>query len=92
MSRAKVYVGNLPADVRRRELEDLFAKYGRILDVSIKGGARPATSSYAFVTFEDPRDADEAVRGRDGREFAGRRLRYACSFGQRLHMCVCAHT
>ena len=30
MASKTVYVGNLPSDVRRSEVEDLFAKYGRI--------------------------------------------------------------
>jgi hypothetical protein len=38
MSSARVYVGNLPDDVRRSEVEDLFAKYGRIRDIDIKMG------------------------------------------------------
>ena len=74
MSRTKVYVGNLPGDVRQRELEDLFYKYGRVVDVSIKGGSR-TSSAFAFVQFEDARDAADAVRGRDGCEFGGNRLR-----------------
>lgn len=30
MASKTVYCGNLPADVRRSEVEDLFAKYGKI--------------------------------------------------------------
>ncbi len=30
---------------------------------------------FTFVEFDDPRDAYDAVRGRDGVEFAGARLR-----------------
>lgn len=33
---ARVYVGNLPDDVKRSEIEDLFGKYGRIRDIDIK--------------------------------------------------------
>ena len=32
----KLYVGNLPLDVREGEVEDLFGKYGRIRDLAIK--------------------------------------------------------
>ena len=69
----KVYVGNLPTDVRERELEDLFHKYGRIRDVSVKAG--PA-GTFAFVTFDDHRDALDAVHGRNGVTFDGARLRW----------------
>ena len=51
---AKVYVGNLPDDIRNRDLEDIFYKYGKILDVDIhstRGGGSP----FAFVLFDDVR-------------------------------------
>ena len=31
----KVYVGNLPPDIRVRDLEDVFYKYGKIVDVDL---------------------------------------------------------
>lgn len=48
----KVYVGNLPSDVRARDLEDVFYKYGRVVDVDLHAGRRPP---FAFVEFEDER-------------------------------------
>lgn len=35
---------------------------------------------YAIIVFqfEDPRDADDAIRGRDGYNFDGHRLRVCC--------------
>eukprot|EP00803_Ostreobium_quekettii_P011316 evm.model.scf_21EXC.21 EVM.evm.TU.scf_21EXC.21 scf_21EXC:199623-202678(-) len=74
-----VYVGNLPLDVKHRELEDLFYKYGRIRNVDLKLPPRPP--GFAFVEFDDPRDAMDAVRGRDGYEFLGNRLRVEVSHG-----------
>uniref|UniRef100_N1R520 Pre-mRNA-splicing factor SF2 n=1 Tax=Aegilops tauschii TaxID=37682 RepID=N1R520_AEGTA len=59
-----IYVGNLPGDIREREVEDLFYKYGRIVDIDLKVPPRPP--GYAFVEFEDPRDAEDACAGRDG--------------------------
>jgi len=70
----KVYVGNLPDDVRSRDLEDVFYKYGKIADIDIhstRGGGAP----FAFVLFDDDRDADDAIRGRNGYDFDGYRLR-----------------
>lgn len=48
----RVYVGNLPADIRQHDLEDLFYKYGRInfIDVKLSRGA-----PFAFIEFDDPR-------------------------------------
>ncbi|KAJ7333782.1 Serine/arginine-rich splicing factor 1 [Desmophyllum pertusum] len=59
-----------------RDLEDVFYKYGEIADVDLKiprygTGGTP----FAFVEYNDPRDAEDAVRGRDGYEFDGQRIR-----------------
>ena len=48
----KVYVGNLPNDIRTRDLEDIFYKYGKVVDVDLHN--RKGTP-FAFVEFEDPR-------------------------------------
>ncbi|GJN32010.1 hypothetical protein PR202_gb20477 [Eleusine coracana subsp. coracana] len=76
-----IYVGNLPGDIREREVEDLFYKYGRILDIDLKIPPRPP--GYAFVEFEDPRDADDAIYGRDGYNFDGYKLRVELAHGGR---------
>ncbi|KAG0490145.1 hypothetical protein HPP92_007008 [Vanilla planifolia] len=68
-----IYVGNLPLDIRKSEIEDLFYKYGRILEIELKTPARPP--GYCFVEFESSRDAEDAVRGRDGYNFDGYHLR-----------------
>lgn len=61
-SMSRVYVGNLPMDIKEKDLEDIFYKYGKITDMQIKTPERPP--AFGFVTFDDPRDADEAVRAR----------------------------
>ncbi|XP_044369586.1 serine/arginine-rich splicing factor SR30 [Triticum aestivum] len=76
-----IYVGNLPGDIREREVEDLFYKYGRIVDIDLKVPPRPP--GYAFVEFEDPRDAEDACAGRDGYNFDGNRLRVEPAHGGR---------
>eukprot|EP00193_Tetraselmis_chui_P011413 CAMPEP_0177777744 /NCGR_PEP_ID=MMETSP0491_2-20121128/15553_1 /TAXON_ID=63592 /ORGANISM="Tetraselmis chuii, Strain PLY429" /LENGTH=210 /DNA_ID=CAMNT_0019296909 /DNA_START=171 /DNA_END=803 /DNA_ORIENTATION=+ len=78
MSR-RVFVGNLPQDIRERELEDIFYKYGRIMEIDLKLPPRPP--GFAFVEFEDPRDAIAAVQGRDGYDFYGSRLRVELAKG-----------
>ncbi|KAF2315015.1 hypothetical protein GH714_037563 [Hevea brasiliensis] len=42
-----LYVGNLPGDIREREVEDLFYKYGSIAHIDLKIPPRPP--GYAFV-------------------------------------------
>ncbi|KAK0416810.1 hypothetical protein QR680_012697 [Steinernema hermaphroditum] len=68
----RVYVGNLPPDVRTKDVEDLFVKYGKIMFVDLKNRKGPP---FAFVEYDDPRDAEDAVRSRDGYDFDGYRLR-----------------
>ncbi|XP_071716454.1 serine/arginine-rich splicing factor SR30-like isoform X2 [Rutidosis leptorrhynchoides] len=76
-----IYVGNLPGDIREREVEDLFYKYGPIVEIDIKVPPRPP--GFAFVEFEDVRDAEDAIYGRDGYKFDGHRLRVELAHGGR---------
>ncbi|RDX70574.1 Serine/arginine-rich splicing factor SR30, partial [Mucuna pruriens] len=76
-----IYVGNLPGDVCLREVEDLFYKYGPIVDIDLKIPPRPP--GYAFVEFEDARDAEDAIQYRDGYSFDGFRLRVELAHGGR---------
>ncbi|XP_052357578.1 helicase SRCAP-like isoform X5 [Oncorhynchus keta] len=69
----RIYVGNLPPDIRTKDVEDVFYKYGAIRDIDLKN--RRGGPPFAFVEFEDPRDADDAVHGRDGYDYDGYRLR-----------------
>ncbi|KAI8909974.1 hypothetical protein DFJ77DRAFT_471538 [Powellomyces hirtus] len=64
----KLYVGQIAPNGSIRDLEDLFAKFGRILHVEIK----PA--GFGFVEFDDPRDAEDAVRALHDHPFEGKRL------------------
>jgi len=73
MSRGnRVYVGNLPPDVREREIEDVFHKYGRITSCDLRNKKGPP---FAFIDFDDSRDAADAIKGRDGYELDGYRIR-----------------
>ncbi|CAH9081308.1 unnamed protein product [Cuscuta europaea] len=76
-----LYVGNLPGDIREREVEDLFYKYGPIAHIDMKIPPRPP--GYAFVEFKDAQDAEDAIRGRDGYDFDGHRLRVELAHGGR---------
>uniref|UniRef100_A0A0K2UJR1 Serine/argininerich splicing factor 1like [Metaseiulus occidentalis] n=1 Tax=Lepeophtheirus salmonis TaxID=72036 RepID=A0A0K2UJR1_LEPSM len=73
MSReTRIYVGNLPPDIRTKDIEDLFYKYGKIVFIDLKNRRGPP---FAFVEFEDHRDADDAVYARDGYDYDGYKLR-----------------
>ncbi|KAH7730619.1 Sr protein [Aphelenchoides avenae] len=75
---AKVYVGGLPEDATSQELEDAFGRYGRIRKVWV--ARRPP--GFAFVEFDDVRDAEDAVKGLDGTRICGVRARVELSHGR----------
>ncbi|KAJ8434546.1 hypothetical protein Cgig2_004312 [Carnegiea gigantea] len=58
---SRVYVGNLDPRVSERDLEDEFRVFGVIRSVWV--ARRPP--GYAFIDFEDTRDAKDAIREMD---------------------------
>ena len=50
----QVYVGELTRSVNPDDLKSDFKQYGRISNFSFKG-------RYAFIDFEEPKDAEKAV-------------------------------
>ncbi|XP_073117951.1 serine/arginine-rich splicing factor RSZ22A isoform X2 [Elaeis guineensis] len=60
---SRVYVGNLDPRVSERDIEDEFRVYGVLRSVWV--ARRPP--GYAFVEFDDRRDALDAIRGLDGK-------------------------
>ncbi|KAJ3062938.1 hypothetical protein HDU98_001224 [Podochytrium sp. JEL0797] len=60
-----LFIGRLPPDIKVVDLEDVFTKFGRIRRLDVKRGA---SFNFAFVEFEDQRDADDALRETDGKE------------------------
>uniref|UniRef100_A0A914C581 RRM domain-containing protein n=1 Tax=Acrobeloides nanus TaxID=290746 RepID=A0A914C581_9BILA len=76
---AKVYVGGLPDDVNNKELEDIFHKFGRIRKIWI--ARKPP--GFAFIEFEDVRDAEDAVKMLDGTRICGVRAKVELSHGRK---------
>jgi len=74
----KVYVGDLGSNASRQELEDIFGYYGPLRNVWVARNP----PGFAFVEFEDARDADDSVRALDGRKICGRSVRVEMSSGQ----------
>ncbi|RVE73509.1 hypothetical protein OJAV_G00049960 [Oryzias javanicus] len=75
----KVYVGNLGNNGNKTELERAFGYYGPLRSVWVARNP----PGFAFVEFEDPRDATDAVRELDGRTLCGCRVRVELSNGEK---------
>jgi len=79
-----LYVKNIPDETLPDDLRDLFSKYGSLSDVYIPLDyytKRPR--GFAYVQFEDPRDAEDAVESVDGKRLFGYTLEVQFAKGDR---------
>lgn len=59
----KVYVGDLGGGAAKGEIERAFGYYGPLRSVWVARNP----PGFAFVEYEDARDAEDAVKGMDGK-------------------------
>ncbi|XP_060076564.1 serine/arginine-rich splicing factor 10-like isoform X4 [Ylistrum balloti] len=81
---SSLYVRNVPDNTRTEELRSLFGKYGPLKDVYVPVDyftRRPR--GFAYIQFEDPRDADDALYHLDRTRFYGRELEIEFARGDR---------
>lgn len=71
----KVYVGGLGDQGRKEEIEREFEKYGPLHDVWVARNP----PGFAFVEFEDQRDAEDAIKALDGKTICGMEVRVEMS-------------
>lgn len=90
----KVYVGDLGSSANKHDLEDAFSQYGRLTSVWVARNP----PGFAFVEFEDNRDAEDAVRALDGRWDNSTNVshsivnkQYLCSINIELIVCEFVH-
>ncbi|KAG6476627.1 serine/arginine-rich splicing factor RS31-like isoform X1 [Zingiber officinale] len=70
-----VFCGNLDNDTRHTDLDRLFSKYGKVDRIDMKSG-------YAFVYFDDERDAEDAIHRVDGIPFGYSRRRLSVEWSR----------
>ncbi|WAR27802.1 RBMX-like protein [Mya arenaria] len=59
----KIFVGGLDFDIDEDEFEKMFGKFGKITEVLLKRDQQTNKSrGFGFITYENPSDADEAVK------------------------------
>ncbi|KAI7698011.1 hypothetical protein SSS_01158 [Sarcoptes scabiei] len=74
----KVYVGNLQDNCLKSDVENAFSKFGPLKNVWVARNP----PGFAFVEFEDSRDAEDSVRALDGTRIGGNRVRVEMSHGR----------
>ncbi|XP_055899877.1 serine/arginine-rich splicing factor 7-like isoform X2 [Biomphalaria glabrata] len=74
----KVYIGDLPKDASEKEIERAFSYFGRLRNVWVARNP----PGFAFVEFEDYRDAEDSVKEMDGTNICGSRCRVELSSGK----------
>jgi len=67
----KVYVGDLRRDVSERDLEKVFREFGPLKSVWVTRNP----PGFAFIEYEDERDAADAIRELDGTMVCGSHIR-----------------
>jgi RNA recognition motif-containing protein len=70
----RLFVGNLPYNIRSAELKELFAPFGNVIDahVVLERGTNKS-KGFGFVELEDA-DADAAIQALNNSEIAGRKI------------------
>ena len=74
-TQTSLYVGNLSSDVTEANLKEKFSTHGRVVSASMV--LNPATGEsrgFAFVAFEDRREAMDALNALNRTKFLGREL------------------
>ena len=74
----QVYVGNLPANVLKQQLEELFSPLGDVVDIWINRKYKALT--YAFIGFADSSTCNEACKRFDNYELDFFKLKVKRSF------------
>eukprot|EP00483_Globobulimina_turgida_P013273 UN13297 len=63
-----LFVGRLNSRIHKQDLERKFEKYGRLTRCDLK------PQGFAFITYEDIRDAEDAMTELQGSEISGCRI------------------
>ena len=63
----QIFVAKLSSSVTERDLNYEFRKFGHIRNIQMKRG-------YAFIEFDDSKDAEIAIREMDNKRIEGQRI------------------
>ncbi|HSW37134.1 MAG TPA: RNA-binding protein [Candidatus Saccharimonadales bacterium] len=72
---SKLYVGGLAYSVTEKELEELFAEYGKVVSVAvIKDRDTGQSKGFGFVEMSEDAEAQKAIKELNGKDFNGRSI------------------
>ncbi|XP_047312202.1 28 kDa ribonucleoprotein, chloroplastic-like [Impatiens glandulifera] len=72
----KIYVGNLPWSVDSDRLQQVFSKYGKVLDARVVIDRETGRSrGFGFVSMSNEDEQNEAITNLDGQSLDGRAIR-----------------
>merc|ERR1739844_797639 len=71
-----VFIKNLPEELEETTLTELFEKYGQITSLKIMKGDDGKSKGFAFVSYEDPAEAEAAVEELNNKEMDGGKTMY----------------
>ncbi|VDM30193.1 unnamed protein product [Hydatigera taeniaeformis] len=83
---ASVHIKNLADGVRHEDLRHAFGKFGRVIDVTVPVNYHTVRSCYfplLLITFDDARDAEDAIYHMNHSRFAGREITVEFTRGTR---------
>ena len=71
----KLYVGNLPYQVRDSDLEQAFSQFGQVTSAKVMMERETGRSKgFGFVEMGSPAEAQAAIEGMNGQQIGGRGL------------------
>jgi len=67
-----LFVGNISRDVRSEDLHDEFDVYGKcVVNFKVRKSFNNSQGSFAFVEFDNERDAEDALNNLNNKEIRG---------------------
>lgn len=63
----QIFIAKLAPSIREKDLEHEFRRFGKIRNLQFKRG-------YAFIEYDDYKDANNAIQDMDGRKLDGQRI------------------
>lgn len=75
MNNKRLFIGNLPWSVTEEQLQDMFAAIGNLVSCKlIMDKYSGKSKGFAFVEYDDEKDAEKAIKELNEKEVDGRKI------------------